>query len=60
VWGTGKVDIRGVLEEAKRQNIQNPLFAIEYEKGDGQELIDNVQKCTIYFNTLCAELAAQK
>ena len=60
VWGTGKVDIRGVMEEIKRQNVQNPLFAIEYEKGDGQELYDNVSKSIQYFNTLCAELAAQQ
>jgi sugar phosphate isomerase/epimerase len=60
VWGTGKVDVRGILEEAKRQNLQNPLFSIEYETGEGQELIDNVYKSIQYFNTLCAELAAQK
>jgi sugar phosphate isomerase/epimerase len=60
VWGTGKVDIRGVMEEIKRQGVKNPLFAIEYETGEGQELIDNVTQCIHYFNTTCAELAAQK
>ncbi len=60
VWGTGEVDIRGVMEEIKRQNVKNPLFAIEYETGEGQELVDNVTRSIHYFNTLCAELAAEK
>jgi sugar phosphate isomerase/epimerase len=57
VWGTGTVDIRAVMEEAKRQNLRNPLFAIEYESSEGEKLIANVSKCIEYFKTTAAELA---
>jgi sugar phosphate isomerase/epimerase len=59
VWGTGKVDVRGVMEEIKRQGVRNPLFAIEYEKGEGEELIANVSKSIEYFKSVAAELAAK-
>jgi sugar phosphate isomerase/epimerase len=60
VWGTGKVDIRGVMEEIKHQGVRNPMFAIEYEKGEGDELIANVSKSIEYFKTVAAELAEAK
>ena len=59
VWGTGRVDIRGVMEEAKRQKLHNPMFAIEYERTEGQELIDNVTRSIEYFKSVAAELAAK-
>jgi sugar phosphate isomerase/epimerase len=58
VWTTGKVGIRAVMEEMKRQNYTNkPLISIEYEKGEGQELIDNVAKSVEMFNEIAKELA---
>jgi sugar phosphate isomerase/epimerase len=58
VWGTGRVDIHGVMVEAKRQNLRNPMFAIEYERTEGEELIANVSKSIEYFKTTAAELAS--
>jgi len=58
VWGTGKVDVKAVLVELKRQNAR-PIFSIEYEKGEGDELIANVARSVEYFNQVAAELAAQ-
>jgi sugar phosphate isomerase/epimerase len=57
VWGTGRVDIRGVMEEAKRQNLRNPMFAIEYERTEGEELVANVSKSIEYFKSVAMELA---
>ena len=56
VWGTGKVDDKGCLEELKRQGAK-PFFAIEYEKGEGDELIANVSKSVDNFSAMVAELA---
>jgi sugar phosphate isomerase/epimerase len=58
IWGTGRVDVRGVMEEAKRQNLRNPLFAIEYERTEGEELVSNVSRSIEYFKKTAAELAA--
>jgi len=58
IWGTGRVDIHGVMEEAKRQHLHNPMFAIEYERTEGEELVSNVSKSIEYFKKTAAELAA--
>ena len=58
-WGTGQVDTRAVLVELKRQKAR-PFFAIEYEAGEGQELIENVAKCMHYFSAVATELASEK
>ena len=60
VWGTGKVDVRAVLEELHRQQAKNLIFSIEYEKGEGDELIANVAKSVEFFNQVAGELAAKK
>jgi sugar phosphate isomerase/epimerase len=57
VWGTGKVDVRAVLEELHRQQAKNLIFSIEYEKGEGDELIANVAKSVEFFNSVVKELA---
>ena len=49
--------LQPVLEEAKRQNLRNPLFAIEYERTEGEELVSNVSKSIEYFKKTAAELA---
>jgi sugar phosphate isomerase/epimerase len=55
-WGTGKCDIRAMMEEIHRQKIP-ATFVIEYESTTGQELIDNVRKSIEYFNSVARELA---
>ncbi len=55
-WGTGKCDVPAMLAEIKRQKI-HPLFAIEYESGEGQELINNVAKSIEFFSQQATELA---
>jgi len=59
VWGTGRVDVRAVLEELHRQQARNLIFSIEYEKGEGDELIANVAKSVEFFNQVASELAAK-
>jgi len=59
VWGTGRVDVRAVLEELHRQQAKNLIFSIEYEKGEGDELIANVAKSVEFFNQVVSELAAK-
>jgi sugar phosphate isomerase/epimerase len=57
-WGTGTVDIAACLKELKRQNIK-PLFSVEYERGQGTELIANVAKSIQYFSDRATELAKE-
>ena len=56
VWGTGKVDVRAVLEELKRQGGKY-IFSIEYEATEGDELIANVAKSVGFFNSVVTDLA---
>ena len=55
-FGTGRVDIKGVLTEAKRQGLKSPVFSIEYESSTGDELVANVRKCIEYFNATVARI----
>ena len=56
VWGTGKGDIKGMLEELKRQGYKGYL-SIEYEYGSVKHLDANLPKCVEYFDKTMAELA---
>jgi sugar phosphate isomerase/epimerase len=56
VWGTGKCDVPAMMAEIKRQKIQ-PVFSIEYETGEGQELLNNVAKSIEFFSQQASELA---
>ncbi len=58
-WGTGRVDVRAVLEELHRQQAKDLIFSIEYEKGEGDELVANVAKSVEFFNQVVSELAAK-
>jgi sugar phosphate isomerase/epimerase len=58
-WGTGTVGVRAVLEELHRQKAKKLIFSIEYEIGEGDELIANVAKSVEFFNTVASELAAK-
>ena len=59
VWGTGTVDVRAVLEELHRQRAKDLIFSIEYEKGEGDELVANVAKSVEFFSKVASELAAK-
>ena len=59
VWGTGTVDVRAVLEELHRQQTKDLVLSIEYEKGEGDELVANVARSVEFFNTVARELAAK-
>lgn len=56
-WGTGTVGVRDVLDELHRQNAKGIIFSIEYEKGEGDELIANVAKSVEFFNSVITDLA---
>ena len=47
-WGTGAGDAKAMLQELKSQGFKG-VFSIEYEIGSGQELVDNVSKCVLWF-----------
>ena len=55
-WGTGKGDVRGMMEELKRQGYKGYL-SIEYEYGDLPHLDENLPKCIEFFDKTAAELA---
>jgi sugar phosphate isomerase/epimerase len=56
VWGTGKGDIKGMLEELKHQGYKGYL-SIEYEYGSVKDLEANLPQCVAYFDKTMAELA---
>ncbi len=56
VWGTGKGDIKGMLEELKHQGYKGYL-SIEYEYGSVKDLDANLPKCVDYFDKTMNELA---
>ncbi|HEX8521219.1 MAG TPA: sugar phosphate isomerase/epimerase, partial [Tepidisphaeraceae bacterium] len=59
VWGTGTVNVAECMKALKQQN--KPLFiAIEYEKGSGEELVQNVSKSIEFFKQQAATLADEK
>ncbi len=55
-WGTGKCDIKGILEELKRQKFHG-VFSAEYERQHGHELASNVAKSYDYFSEVATDLA---
>jgi sugar phosphate isomerase/epimerase len=55
-WGTGKGDVKGMLQELKNQGYKGYL-SIEYEHGGLKDLLVNVPKCIAYFDKVTTELA---
>ncbi len=55
-WGTGKSDMKGMLEELKRQGYKG-YMSIEYEFGDLTHLDMNLPKCVEFFDKTMTELA---
>jgi sugar phosphate isomerase/epimerase len=54
-WGTGVCDVKGMLQEIKRQKIK-AVFSIEYEYDWGKAM-PQIAKCVEYFDQVAAELA---
>lgn len=55
-WGTGRGNMKGMLEELKRQGYKGYL-SIEFEYGDLKHLDANLPKCVAFFDKTTTELA---
>ena len=55
-WGTGKADVKGMMQELKRQGFKGYL-SIEYEYGSLEDLDRDLPKCVAYFDKTADELA---
>jgi sugar phosphate isomerase/epimerase len=53
-WGTGKGNVKGVLQEIHRQGVK-PLFIMEYEREVSRS---EIVECIQYFDSVAAELLA--
>ena len=56
VWGTGKGDVKGMMEELKRQGYRG-YFSIEYEYGNMRHLTKALPECVEYFDKTAAEIS---
>ncbi len=54
IWGRGILDIKGMLEELKRQNFKG-VFAIEYEY-NWENSVSDIRKSIAYFNQVTNEI----
>jgi len=54
IWGTGILDVKGMLEELKRQNFKG-VFAIEYEY-NWENSVPDIRKSIAYFNQVTNEI----
>ena len=48
IWGTGVLNVKGMLEELKRQDFKG-IFAIEYEY-NWDNSVPDIKECIQYFN----------
>ena len=55
-WGTGNGNVKGMLEELKRQGFHGYL-SIEYEHGSVDDLLTNLPKCIAFFDQTTTDLA---
>lgn len=58
IWGTGAVDVKGILTEVYQQKVEKPLFSIEYEHNWDNNVPD-IAQCVAYLDKVVAELAGQ-
>jgi sugar phosphate isomerase/epimerase len=58
-WGTGRGNMKGMLEELKRQGYKG-YMSIEFEYGDLKHLDENLPKCVQFFDATMDELAKSK
>jgi sugar phosphate isomerase/epimerase len=54
IWGTGKANIRAILEELNRQKFEG-VFSIEYEH-NWENSVPEIRQCVAYFNSVASEL----
>lgn len=54
-WGTGKAEVRPILQEVHRQGLRAP-FSIEYEY-NWENSLPEIAQCVAYFEKVAAELA---
>lgn len=54
IWGTGSIDLKGMLSELKRQNFEG-LFSIEYEY-NWDNSVPDIEKNIIYFRELIDDI----
>ncbi len=54
VWGTGVLNVKGILQELKRQNFKG-YFTIEYE-ANWENNLPEIKKSVEYFNSVADEL----
>lgn len=54
VWGTGILDVKGMLKELKKQNFKG-IFSIEYEY-NWENSVPDIKKCIRYFNKVTDEI----
>ncbi|MDR0429485.1 MAG: sugar phosphate isomerase/epimerase [Tannerellaceae bacterium] len=54
IWGTGILNVKGMLEELKRQNFKG-VFSIEYEY-NWENSVPDIKKCIEYYNQVTNEL----
>ena len=54
IWGTGVLDIKGMLKELKAQNFKG-IFSIEYEY-NWENSISDIRECITYFNKVTNEI----
>jgi sugar phosphate isomerase/epimerase len=55
-WGTGRGNVKGMMEELKRQGYKGYL-SIEFEYGNLQHLETNLPQCVEFFDRTAAALA---
>jgi len=54
IWGTGILDVKGMLQELKRQNFKG-YFSIEYEY-NWENSVPDIKKCIQYFDKVTNEI----
>ena len=54
IWGTGILDVKGMMQELKRQNFKG-VFSIEYEY-NWDNSVPDIKQCIDYFNKTAEEI----
>ena len=54
IWGTGILDVKGMLKELKSQNFKR-VFSIEYEY-NWENSVPDIKECIQYFNKTANEI----
>ena len=54
IWGTGILDLKGMLKELKKQNFRG-VFSIEYEY-NWDNSVPDIKDCILYFDKVSCDL----